>query len=287
MKYRIVSDSAANLYALEGVDFVSVPLKIITEEREYVDRPGLNIAEMVEELHRTKGPSRTSCPNTYEWLEAFEGTDGIFAVTISGALSGSHAAAVHAREEYLQTHPDAKVCVIDTLSAGAEMLLIVEKLRSLIQRELPFEQIEKEIAAYRKRTHVLFCLQSLNNLARNGRVNLAVAKLAGMLGIRVAGDAEGGEIIPVHKPRGPKKATQALVDMIKERGFYDGAVLRVAHCFAEEAAYALRNAIFEEFPHTKFLLEPTTALCSYYAEVGGLIIGFEGGFNAKNDNTKF
>ena len=137
------------------------------------------------------------------------------------------------------------------------------------------------------RDSTLFCLESMNNLARNGRVNLAVAKLAGMLGIRVAGDAEGGEIIPGPKPRGPKTATQARVDTIKERGFYDGAVLRVAHCFAEEAAYALRNAIFEEFPHTKFLLEPTTALCSYYAEVGGLIIGFEGGFNAKNDNTKF
>ena len=33
--------------------------------------------------------------------------------------------------------------------------------------------------------------------------------------------------------------------------------------------------------------EPTTALCSFYAEEGGLMIGFEGGFNAENDNRKF
>ena len=40
----------------------------------------------------------------------------------------------------------------------------------------------------------------------------------------------------------------------------------------------------EEFPNAKFILEPTTALCSFYAEEGGLIIGFEGDFNSDNDN---
>ena len=104
-------------------------------------------------------------------------------------------------------------------------------------------------------------------------------KLAGMLGIRVAGEARGGEVTPVHKPRGAKKATQVLLEMVRERGFRDGGIIRVAHCFAEEAAADFRNAVLEAFPHARFLLEPTTALCSYYAEVGGLIVGFEGGFN--------
>ena len=45
--------------------------------------------------------------------------------------------------------------------------------------------------------------------------------------------------------------------------------------------------MLEEFPNTRFTLEPTTALCSFYAGAGGLIIGFEGGFNAENDNSKF
>ena len=45
--------------------------------------------------------------------------------------------------------------------------------------------------------------------------------------------------------------------------------------------------IREEFPHARFILEPTSALCSYYAEVGGYIVGFEGAFNTHNDNTKY
>jgi hypothetical protein len=72
--------------------------------------------------------------------------------------------------------------------------------------------------------------------------------------------------------------------MMKERGFYDGALLRIAHCFAEDAAMALYNALKPEFPNTRLILEPTTALCSFYAEEGGLMIGFEGGYNENNNN---
>ena len=101
------------------------------------------------------------------------------------------------------------------------------------------------------------------------------------------GDVEGGEITPIHKPRGDKKATEILVQMMKERGFFDGGILRIAHCFGEVHAQALADAVVAEYPNAKITIEPTTALCSFYAEAGGLIIGFQGDFNAANDNTKF
>jgi hypothetical protein len=75
--------------------------------------------------------------------------------------------------------------------------------------------------------------------------------------------------------------------MMKERGFYDGAILRIAHCFGEEPALMLRDAVLAEFPNTKFILEPTGGLCSFYAEEGGLMIGFEGGFNKNNNCREF
>ena len=140
---------------------------------------------------------------------------------------------------------------------------------------------------YSNHNHTLFCLQSMNNLARNGRVSVAVAKIAGVLGIRAVGDVKGGQITPVHKPRGARKATQVLFEMMKERGFYDGAQLRIAHCFGQTQAQDLADAVLKEFPNAKVKLEPTTALCSFYAEAGGLMIGFEGGYNAENDPEKF
>ena len=154
------------------------------------------------------------------------------------------------------------------------LMMLAQKIRQCEDAGDDFETTKEKVLDYHNHLHTLFCLESMNNLARNGRVNIAVAKIAGMLGIRVAGEAKGGQVAPVHKPRGLRKTTQMLVDMVKERGFRDGGYIRVAHCFAEEAAADFREALLAEFPNARFMLEPTTALCSYYAEVGGLIIGF-------------
>ena len=286
MNYRIVADSSANILSLPGENYATVPMKV-TADREYVDNAHLNLAEMVEGLKQHKGKSGSACPNVGEWLEAFGDAEEIFGITITKHLSGSYNAAQQAAQIYMETNPGRKVYIIDSLSTGPEMMMIVDKIRECEAAGDDFETTKAKVLEYHNHNHTLFCLESMLNLARNGRVPMAVAKIGGMLGIRVVGDVEQGQITPVHKPRGAKKATQTLFEMMKERGFYDGAILRIAHCFNEEAALALRDAVVAEFPNTRFMLEPTTALCSFYAEAGGLIIGFEGAMNENNDNRKY
>ena len=285
MSYRIVCDSSSNILAMEG-NYTTVPMKV-NADREYVDNAQLNLAEMVDGLKHHKGKSGSACPNVGEWMEAFGDAEEAFGITITKHLSGSFNAAQQAAELYMEAHPGRKVYIIDSLSTGPEMMMIVDKIRACEAEGLDFEATKAAVLEYANHNHTLFCLESMMNLARNGRVPMAVAKIAGMLGIRVVGDVEKGEITPVHKPRGAKKATQALVQMMKERGFRDGNLLRVAHCFGREQALALRDAVVAEFPNTRFHLEPTTALCSFYAESGGLIIGFEGALNEKNDNRLY
>ena len=154
----------------------------------------------------------------------------------------------------------------------------------LADQGMEFETIIEKTLEYYQNTHILFCLESMMNLARNGRVPMAVAKIAGVLGIRACGDVKAGQITPVHKPRGARKATETLVEMMKERGFYDGAQLRIAHCLGRTQAQDLANAVLAQFPNARITIEPTTALCSYYAEVGGLIVGYQGKYNTDNLN---
>ena len=286
MKFRIVADSSSNVLHLEEANYTTVPLKI-NAAKEYVDAVGLDVAAMVEDLKSFKAKSGTSCPNVGEWMEAFGDAECVFGVTITKNLSGSYNAAKQAADTYMEEHPGRKVFIFDSLSAGPELMLIVDKILECEAAGDDFETTRAKVLEYHNHCHTLFCLESMTNLARNGRVSPAAAKIAGILGIRVAGEAQGGTIVPIHKPRGAKKTTQTLVEMIKERGFKDGNLIRVAHCFAEEQAMDLLNALKPEFPNLRYILEPTTALCSFYAEVGGLIIGFEGSFNTVNDNTKF
>lgn len=277
MKYKIVSDSSSNMRELEGVPFASVPLKIITEEQEYVDDAALDVEGMVEDLRHVHGRTGTSCPNVAEWLDAFEDAENIFALTITSQLSGSCAAAVQAAAEYEQEHPGRRVHVIDTLSTGPEMRLLAEHLRDRIREGLSFEQLRDSVKEYAKHTHLLFGLQSLHNLARNGRVSPAVAKLAGVLGIRVLGVAsDEGTIQPLHKCRGEKKLLDAIESEMLLRGYHGGKVC-ISHCLNPESAAELRDRLLARFPSGKILIERCTALCSFYAERGGLIIGFEDG----------
>ena len=262
MKYRIVSDSSSNILSMEDPNFVSVPMKV-RAEKEYIDDQRLDLAEMVEDLRNHKGKSGSSCPNVGEWLEAFADADWVFGTTISKNLSGSYNAAKQAADTYMEENPGKKAFIFDSLAAGPQQAFIIDKVRELAEQGLDFETIKEKVLDYHNHTHILFCLESMMNLARNGRVSMAVAKIAGMLGIRVCGDAKGGQITPVHKPRGAKKATETLVEMLKERGFYDGAQLRIAHCFGQTQAQDLSDAVLAEVPNTKGRIEPTTARCSF------------------------
>ena len=89
MKTKIVVDSSSNLYALPGVDFACVPLKIVTDEQEYLDDGTLDAVGMARSLRTYKGKTSTSCPNVADWLAAYEGAEQIFVATITGTLSGS------------------------------------------------------------------------------------------------------------------------------------------------------------------------------------------------------
>lgn len=275
MTFRLIADSSANLRSIEGVDFASVPLKIITTAAEYVDDAALDVAAMVEALQTTKGKSGTSCPNISDWLDAFSGADRIIAITITSNLSGAYTSCTQAAREYEQAHPGAKVFVIDSLSTGPEMALILEKLAAWHHEGMDFDTMCQKATDYCTHTHLSFCLESLTNLARNGRVSPAVAKIAGVLGIRLVGVASSeGTLEPLHKPRGEKKALEALYEDMLQRG-YQGGKVRMAHCFHPEAASALAARIRQDYPNAPIHTEECTGLCSFYAEQGGLLVGYE------------
>lgn len=283
MNFKIVSDSSSNVFELDSIPYISVPLKINASEKEYIDNADLDLRGMVDDLKAYKGKSGSSCPNVQEWLDAYQGADCIFGVTISRHLSGSYNAAVQAGDVYMEEHPGAKVFIFDSMSAGPELALIIEKLKVLIKEGLDFEAIRDAVIEYHNRLHTLFCLQSMTNLARNGRVNPAVAKIASALNIRVIGDANCGQLAPTTKPRGDKKALQVLVDLILKKGLTDGTI-RIAHCFNPALAEELKTAVLAKRPDCNVIIEHTTALCSYYAEVGGLIIAWEGNYNPINNH---
>lgn len=276
MKVKIVADSSANLYTLDGVDFSSAPLTIRTSEREFVDDSSLDIAEMVDYLAKYKGKSGSACPGVGDWLDVFGDADEVYCVTIISTLSGSYNAAMTAKAQYEEENPGKKVFVLDSYSAGPEPKLLVEKIRDLVLEGKDFDTVCKEVVEYKeKRSCLIFSLESLRNLANNGRTSHAVAALCSVVGIRLVGDVKDG-LHPTDKCRGEKKALATIFKNMKAKGYAGGTVV-IDQCFNEGAADALKVAIKAEFPDANVRIEKTSGLCSFYAEKGGLMIGFERG----------
>lgn len=275
MKFRIVADSSADLLTTEDRSVVSVPMKIITDHKEYVDDENLDIKGMTDDLAAYQGKSGSACPGVGDWIEAFGDADRVFCITITSNLSGSYNSAMVAKETFESENPGKKVCVIDSLSAGPELKILKEKIEELLAAGKTYEEICDKIAEYQKSTYLVFMLKSLTNLANNGRVSLAVAKIAGVLGIHVMGIASAvGTLEQKAKCRGEKKAIIAMWKQMKELGYKGGKVI-IDHCFNEEAAKQLADMIKSEFADAVIKIGTTSGLCSFYAEQGGMLVGIE------------
>ena len=274
-KIKIISDSSCDLFALKNVEFSSAPMKIITADKEFVDDISLDVDGMVDYLYQYKGKSTSSCPNTTDWLEAFGDADDIFCVTITSGLSGSYNSACVAKQIYETENEGKRVHVFDTRSAGPEITLIIEKIEECVKLGMPYEDVCEAVEEYMKKTGLVFMLKSLKNFANNGRVSPIVAKLVGIAGICIVGKASNeGTLEPMHKCRGERRSLETLADDLETEGFRSGKI-SIGHCQNESAAKQLKELLLEKFKNVQIEIHKLKGLCSFYAEKGGVLVGFE------------
>lgn len=102
-----------------------------------------------------------------------------------------------------------------------------------------------------------------------------MAKIAGVLGIRIVGKAsDQGTLEPTNKCRGVEKSLAAILSHLKNNCLSKGKV-RIAHCMNEGAAQKLKEMILSQMEQVDVQIHRCRGLCSYYAEKGGLLVGVE------------
>ena len=271
---RIVADSSCDLLAVDGVNFVSVPLTVRTAAQEFRDDAVLDVDAMVETLRSTKGRTFSACPNIADWESAFGESGDVLAFTITSSLSGSCGAALAAKKSCEERDPSRRIFVVDTLSAGPEIALLIEMAAAMLRSGSSFEEVCTAVQQFQRRTHLLFALESMHNLAQNGRISKLAATMAGVLGIRAVGQAsEAGTLEMLGKCRGARKTLTFLLSEMARLGYRGGSV-RVGHCQNAAFASELCTQIRQQFPEADVKSYPLRGLCSYYAERGGIMLGF-------------
>ena len=273
---KIVADSSADTLTLGDFPFAVAPLKMISSKKEYVDDKNLDVEQMLDELAQNDEKVGSSCPSPEDWISCFGDAKYVFCFTITSGLSGSYNSARIAKKDYEEKYPDRKVHIVDSLSTGPETVVLIEKVKELILAGRTFEEVSKSVDEYQKTTGLVFMLKSLRNLKNNGRVNPIVAKVVGVLGIKIIGEAsEKGELKSLVKHKSERTLFMKLLECMKDKG-YKGGKVRIGHCRNEKDSLRLQAQILQEYPNADVSIYKLRGLCSFYAEIGGVLVGFEG-----------
>lgn len=280
MLWNIIADSSCDLKDLQTSDknhtvhYETVPFIISVGAEDFVDDAEIPLSRMLDAIEREKKATHTSCPSPGSWLELFSRDGNVIAVTISSRLSGSYNSACAAAEMLRTEEPDKKIAVIDSVSAGAGLVMLVKRINEWIEEGKAFEEVVRLAREMAQQKRTIFALCSFHNLIKNGRMSPIAGLAAQTLhfwGIGIG--TREGEIRIKGKARGAKKMLQAIVDDIKEFGCPIRRVY-ICHCQNMQMAMQLREAIHARFKDVMIEIHETKGLCSYYAERHGLIVSY-------------
>lgn len=278
-KWKIVADSGCDYKELANLApdtlFQSVPLSIQIDGTDYVDDATLDIDYMMDAMYASSKAATSACPSPQAYAAAYEGADNIIVLTLTGTLSGSFNSARVAKELVLEEHPHVNIHLIDSLSAGGEMDLLVSELNRLIAKGLDFDQVVESITAYQQKTKLLFVLTKVDNLVKNGRLSKLLGTVVGLLNIRMVGEASSqGTLELLQKARGHKKSLTAAFEELQKAGYAGGRIV-IAHRNNDKFCQQFSELVLATYPQADIELIPTSGLCSFYAEENGLLMGYE------------
>lgn len=279
MEWKIVVDTACDFREIpnkaENVIYERVPFSLQIEDKVFVDTLDLDIDKMMEEMYASSEPARSACPSPEAYLAAYRGAKNVIVLTLTGAMSGSYNSAVIGEKMLKEENKDVNIHIIDTLSAGGENDLYLLKINELIKEGLSFDEVVSEMKKYQENSKLIFVLEKVDNLVKNGRLNKLAATVVGLLNMRMVGEASNeGTLHLLHKVRGEKKAVSSVVDEMIKAGYKGGRVV-ATHRNNEDICKKIQDKLREKFLNIEFMIVPTSGICSFYGEEGGMLLGYE------------
>jgi len=212
--------------------------------RDYVDiEPGEFYARLrtAEELPTTSQPTPADFAAAYEELAGFE---RVLSLQLSSKLSGTFQSAGTAAAA-----TDGRVRVIDTGTASAAITMLALAVQRRLERGTTDDELDELVERFRRESGLIFTLDTIEYLARGGRIGRAAGWAGQLLHIKPILTLSEGEVLPLKRVRGNRKAIQEFRSAF-ETGTRDGPGLRVgiAHADAPERMEALKKLVRDVRP---------------------------------------
>jgi DegV family protein with EDD domain len=238
-------------------NFRVVPLYVRFGDESYRDYVEIGADEFYARLQTAPELPTTSQPTPGDFLAVYEELgqyERILSLQISSTLSGTVASA----ETAAGLLGGDRVRVIDTRTASASIALIAIGIQERLERGTTDEEIDAFVARYQAEHHLLFTVNTLEYLAKGGRIGRAAALAGNLLNVKPILTIHDGEVVPLKRVRGNAKAFAAFRELFVSTTT-DSPNLRVgiAHAAAPERLQALRDLVEHERPHAKIEIATT------------------------------
>ena len=255
----IVLDSTADLpdAADRFPNWRVVPLYVRFGDESLRDGVDIDPTEFYARLRETSVFPTTSQPTPGDFLACYRelgAYERIFSLHVSAKVSGTFGSAETAGAEL----GDGRVRAIDTETASASIAMLALAIQRRLDRGTSDEEIDLLVERYRRERGLLFTVGTLEFLQRGGRIGKAAAFAGTLLQVKPILSIEDGEVVPVKRVRGERKAFGELATALDTKT-EDGPAFRlaVAHAAAPERAAELEALVRERRPQAELELVVT------------------------------
>jgi DegV family protein with EDD domain len=221
-----------------------VPLYVRFGDESYRDYIDLGPDEFYAKLQSAAELPTTSQPTPGDFLATYEELaskyEHILSLQISSTLSGTFGSALTAAGML----GGDKVRVIDTRTVSASTTLLALGVQRRLERGTTDQTVDELVARYQREHELLFTVNTLEYLAKGGRIGRAAAFAGNLLNVKPILTIRDGEVVPLKRVRGNQKAFQEFRERF-ESSTSDSPSLRVgiAHAAAPERLHALEELV--------------------------------------------
>ncbi len=237
----IITDSSAEISAEEAKekDIRIVPLTVVFGTDAYLDGVDIDKETFYARLIGGEYP-HTSQPSAEQFKEAFEKTEGAetLVILISSVLSGTVNAALLAKKEggFDNVH------VYDSRCTTAMMRLLVEA--AYANRDKSAAEVIAILDELRPRIRLYAALDTLEYLAKGGRIKKSVAVVGGLLGVKpLVTVSKEGAVESCGNARGMKKALGECASRYRGEEIDENYPVYFIYCATDENCNKLMESL--------------------------------------------
>ena len=220
----VVTDSVAQVpdADAERLGIPVVPFVVQIENEKFLDGIDLTPRLLYQRMREEKIVPTTSAPSPADYLNVFrshlnKGIKAIIHLCLSSKLSSAYNNACEAAKRACEEFPERSVEVIDTLLAGIPQGFIVMAAAERARKGEPFSEILQYVKKTIRQCGLAATPETLEYLARGGRIGKAAFLLGSMIQIKPILTLEDGVVSPIRNVRTGKRALETIIDYVAKK----------------------------------------------------------------------